>query len=240
MNTKLKNNKDPKEKDKIKASEQESNNIKSRLRNNPNKTKPLYLEEYPDKKAKTKENEIVLSEKEVCRKILDEIKNDEKSILFRQPAIKAFNDKEGKDYYRQQIKEPRDLGNITKKLKSTKYTTKEFHDDLELCWSNALLFNDSETEAYKCAQYLKELSDTLYKKYGLFDFINKNKEEIKNNETNINVNDVNNNNNNKNIVEQPDENKNVINNILINEENKMENKIENKENNDISNNDKNL
>jgi len=244
MNPKPKNNKDQKEKDKIKSLEQESNNIKSRLRQNPNKTRSLYLEEYPDKKPKPKENEIILSEKEVCRKILEEIKNDEKSILFRQPAIKAFNDKEGKDYYRKQIKEPRDLGNITKKLKSTKYTAKEFHDDLELCWTNATTFNDANTEAYQCAVYLKDLSDSLYKKYGLFDFINKskeNKDDIKNNETNVNVNDNNNssinnsiNNNIKNIGEQSDENKNVINNILINEENK----IENKENNDISNNDK--
>ena len=238
MNTKLKTNKDPKEKDKEKRVEQDINDIKSRLRKNPNKTRPLYLEEYPDKKVKPKENSIILSEKEVCRKILEEIKNDEKSILFRQPAIKAFNDKEDKDYYKQQIKEPRDLGNITKKLKSTKYTAKEFHTDLELCWSNATLFNDNSTEAYKCAKYLKDLSDKLYKQYGLFEFINKEKEkekekdEIKNDENNININ--NNINGNNNIDIQKDENKIEIN----NEENKDENKVENKENNDISNNEK--
>ena len=51
MNTKLKTNKDPKEKDKEKRVEQDINDIKSRLRKNPNKTRPLYLEEYPDKKV---------------------------------------------------------------------------------------------------------------------------------------------------------------------------------------------
>ena len=162
-----------------------TNDIRSRLRKNPNKIKPLYLDEYPEKKRKKKESIVSHDEKEVCWKILEILKKDEKSILFRQPAIKAFNDKEDRDYYKQQIKEPRDLGNITKKLKSIKYNAKEFRDDLDLCWSNAILFNDNETEAYKNAEYLKDLCEKLFKEYGLYDFINKENDENKNDNNSV-------------------------------------------------------
>ena len=81
-----------------------TNDIRSRLRKNPNKIKPLYLDEYPEKKRKKKESIVSHDEKEVCWKILEILKKDEKSILFRQPAIKAFNDKEDRDYYKQDKK----------------------------------------------------------------------------------------------------------------------------------------
>ena len=142
------------EKDEEKRNDIEENDIRSRLRKNPNKTKPLYSDEYTDKKNK-KKAAFPQNEKEICKTILDILKKDEKSALFRQPAIKAFTDKEDRDYYKQQIKEPRDLGNITKKLKSTKYSAKEFYEDVELCWSNAQSFNDNETEAYKNAVYMR-------------------------------------------------------------------------------------
>ena len=228
MNAKPKNNKENKEKEKEKTVEEGANDIRSRLRNNPNKIKPLYTEDYIDKKAKEKSNEIPLSEKETCRKILEILKNDEKSILFRQPAIKAFIDKEDKDYYKQQIKEPRDLGNITKKLKSTKYTAKEFHDDLELCWSNALLFNENTTDAYKNAEYLKDLCEKLYKEYKLFDFINK--EQEKNNEKDMEKNKDNTPDNNINKIE---DNKNINNNEMEIEQNEN---INNNIINDVKNN----
>ena len=228
------------EKEEEKRNDKKANDIRSRLRKNPNKTKPLYVEEYHDKKYKGKENEIPPSEKEVCRKILETLKSDNKSILFRQPAIKLFTEKEDKDSYKQQIKEPRDLGNITKKLKSTKYTAKEFHDDLELCWSNALLFNNNDTDAYKDAEYLKDLSDKLYKEYGLFNFINndiekekgkekeleKNKEEIKDSEGNNNSVQSEENKiiNNEPKIENTESNNNIINND--NENNNNETNVE--------------
>ena len=166
------------------------NNIRYRLRKNPNKTKNLYVDELIEKKTKKKgENFSGLSEKDICRTILDIVKKDEKSFLFRQPAIRAFTNQKDKEYYKRTIKEPRDLGGITKKLKTPKYSPKEFYEDMELCWSNAQLFNENNTVVYHDAVYLKELCSKLYKEYGLFDIINKEK-EIESN-TNINSNDSN-------------------------------------------------
>jgi hypothetical protein len=146
---KTENNKANIEKDEEKRTDVETNDIRSRLRKNPNKTKPLYTDEYIDKKNRKKESQTMqANEKEICRTILDILKKDEKSALFRQPAIKAFTDKEDRDYYKQQIKEPRDLGNITKKLKSTKYSAKEFYEDVELCRSNAQLFKPKDITSY--------------------------------------------------------------------------------------------
>ena len=168
------------------ASGKGENDIRSRLRKNPNKTKFLYTDDFSEKKSKKKENSSPLNMKEVCRGILEIIKKDPKSELFRQPAIKSFSDQKDREIYKRRIKEPRDLGYIAKKLKGPNYSAKEFYDDLELCWSNALLFNDNDTEAYHCATYLKELSSKLYKEKGLFDVINKEKEKEK--ETNSNNN----------------------------------------------------
>ena len=192
---KTENNKTNIEKEEDKRNESETNDIKSRLRKNPNKTKPLYIDEYSDKKIKRKEGQVVPpNSKEICRTILDLLKKDEKSALFRQPAIRAFSEKEDKDNYKSQIKEPRDLGNITKKLKATKYKAKEFYEDVELCWSNAIAFNANNTEAYKNAIYMKELSEKLFKEYGLIDIINKEKEDNNNiNTTNVNENETHNN-----------------------------------------------
>ena len=220
------------EKEEDKRNESETNDIKSRLRKNPNKTKPLYIDEYNDKKNKRKESQgVPPNGKEICRTILDILKKDEKSVLFRQPAIKAFSDKENKDYYKEKIKEPRDLGNITKKLKSIKYKAKEFHDDLELCWSNAMSFNEENTEAYKNAVYMKDLCDKLYKEYGLFDIINKEKEfNEKENDNEINID---NNNNDLDNNEKNDNNNINVNNINDN------NNVENNENNVNVNNNEN-
>ena len=168
------------------ASGKGENDIRSRLRKNPNKTKFLYTDDFSDKKSKKKEMSSPLNMKDVCRGILEILKKDPKSELFRQPAIKSFSDQKDREIYKRRIKEPRDLGYIAKKLKGPNYSAKEFYDDLELCWSNALLFNDNDTEAYHCATYLKELSSKLYKEKGLFDVINKEKEKEK--ETNSNNN----------------------------------------------------
>ena len=216
------------EKEEDKRNESEPNDIKSRLRKNPNKTKSLYLDEYNDKKNKKKESQVVPpNEKEICRTILEILKKDEKSALFRLPAIRAFSEKKNKDLYKERIKEPRDLGNITKKLKSYKYKAKEFHEDVELCWSNAMSFNENHTEAYKNAEYMKDLCDKLYKEYGLFDIINKEKENKKNeNETNNICNDISNDEKNEENNEKEKSNEN-------NDKNN-----ENSNNNNINNNKK--
>ena len=48
------NNKSNVEKEEEKRNEAEANDIRSRLRKNPNKTKPLYADEYTDKKNRKK------------------------------------------------------------------------------------------------------------------------------------------------------------------------------------------
>ena len=158
---------------------EEENDIRSRLRKNPNKTKLLYTDDFNAPKSKKKNDNSSMGEKDICRSILEIIKKDEKSALFRQPAIRAFIDPEDKEYYKRQIKEPRDLGYITKKLRLNDYTPKNFYDDLELCWSNAILFNENNTEAYQYAIYLKGMAHKLYKEKGLIDILNKGKESKK-------------------------------------------------------------
>ncbi len=235
---KTENNKTNIEKEEDKRNESETNDIKSRLRKNPNKTKPLYIDEYSDKKIKRKEGQVVPpNSKEICRTILDLLKKDEKSALFRQPAIRAFSEKEDKDNYKSQIKEPRDLGNITKKLKATKYKAKEFYEDVELCWSNAIAFNANNTEAYKNAIYMKELSEKLFKEYGLIDIINKEKEDNNNiNTTNLNENETHNNEIN---IENKEKNENKINKgnnefKQPNKPNKIKSKLINKDKNELN------
>ena len=71
------------EKDEEKRTDVETKDIRSRLRKNLNKTKPLYIDEYTDKKNRKKESQIMqANEKEICRTILDILKKDEKSALF--------------------------------------------------------------------------------------------------------------------------------------------------------------
>lgn len=214
------------------------NNIRYRLRKNPNKTKNLYVDELIEKKTKKKgENSSGLSEKDICRTILDIVKKDEKSFLFRQPAIRAFTNQKDKEYYKRTIKEPRDLGGITKKLKTPKYSPKEFYEDMELCWSNAQLFNENNTVVYHDAVYLKDLCNKLYKEYGLFDIINKEK-EIESN-TNINSNDSNsindkNKNENKDNKSNESRTKDKSENISINSNKTISNDTESYNNNDSS------
>ena len=189
------------------------NDIRSRLRKNPNKTKHLYTDELNEKKTKKKSDTTSPpNEKEICRAILEIVKKDEKSFLFRQPAIRAFTTQKDKEYYKKQIKEPRDLGGITKKLKMPKYSAKEFYEDMELCWSNAQLFNENSTEVYQNAVYLKDLCNKLYKEKGLFDIINKEKEREKEKEKEIDSNTNNNTNESNTSFNEKNEN--------INKENK--------------------
>ena len=151
------------------------NNIRNKLRKNPNKTKLLYTDYLFGSKGK-----ISTKDKEICLSIIEKIKKDEKSYLFRQPAVRSFLEQKDKEYYRAHIKEPRDLGYITKKLNNANdYTVKEFHRDLELCWSNAISINERDTEAYKYAVYFKDFCNKLYKEKGLFQIIEKENEREK-------------------------------------------------------------
>jgi hypothetical protein len=203
------------------------NDIRSRLRKNPNKTKFLYTDDLGEKKSKKKDILSPINIKETCRAILETIKKDPKSELFRQPAIKSFIDQKDKEYYKKKIKEPRDLGYIAKKLKTPTYSAKEFYDDLELCWSNALLFNDTDTEAYQCATYLKDLSDKLYKENNFTEIINKEKEKETNSNNNASSNaNTNDSVNTPNKIQSKASNKNNNNKKDTNKNNKDNEKSE--------------
>ena len=65
-----------------------------------------------------------MNEKDICKTILDIVKKDEKSFLFREPAVRAFSSQKDRDYYKRTIKEPRDLGGISKKLKNRRVWAK--------------------------------------------------------------------------------------------------------------------
>lgn len=167
----------------------DENDIHSKLRKNPNKTKFLYTDYLWSKSKISQKN------KEICFSILEKIKKDEKAYLFRLPAIRSFLEPADKEFYKSKIKEPRDLSYITKKLNnSMDYTVKEFHRDLELCWSNAISFNDYNTEAHQNALYFKEVCKKLYKEKGLLQIIEKENEREKENEkkeTNSNISSIN-------------------------------------------------
>ena len=181
----------------IQSSMSKENDIKNRLRKNHNKKKIANSDEFVQKKTKKVSGTYW---RDPCKEILDKLKKDEKAALFRHPAVRSFAKQEDKEYYKEQIKEPRDLGTITKKLKHENYTPKDFKNDIELCWSNALTFNESDTEVYHCAEYLKEFSDKLFKEKSFNEILEKYNNEKENNnnadEKDMNTNDNSNNNTN--------------------------------------------
>ncbi|KAI9888397.1 MAG: Transcriptional activator spt7 [Vezdaea aestivalis] len=75
---------------------------------------------------------------EAAEKVLNELKaHTEHSSAF----LARVNKKDAHDYYNI-IKQPMDLGTMTKKLKSVAYKSKkEFVDDIQLIWSNCLKYN---------------------------------------------------------------------------------------------------
>ena len=186
----------------IQSSLSKENDIKNRLRKNINKKKVSNSDDLAQKKIKKVSGSYW---REPCKEILETLKKDEKAALFRHPAVRSFAKQEDKEFYKEQIKEPRDLGTITKKLKYENYTPKDFRNDIELCWSNALTFNESDTEVYHYAEYLKELSDKLFKEKGFEEILEKYNNEKENNNmddkdmiTNDNTNNSNNNSNDSN------------------------------------------
>ena len=157
-----------------------TNDIRSRLRKNPNKTKLLYTDDFTEKKNKQKKTtDLPSNSLEIAKNILEELKQDEKSSLFRQPAKRSLENEKDRSIYSSKIAEPRDLGTITKKIKSKKYSLKEFFDDLELCWSNAEKFNDENSEAFANAKYMRELTHKLFKEKNVLDLVFNTKNSVK-------------------------------------------------------------
>jgi len=161
------------------------NTIKSRLRKNPKKAQMLYS--ITDLNEHENTNKLQDLDFQNLKNILEIIKNNPKSIYFRQSAIRMLYTKRDKEYYKSLIPHPQDLGNITKKLNHKKYKSyQEFYDDLNLIWDNAQSFNEDSSEVYKDAEYMRDFIDDLFKEKKIYDKVEHedsiNEENIENNE----------------------------------------------------------
>ncbi|KAH0552954.1 hypothetical protein GP486_006849 [Trichoglossum hirsutum] len=111
--------------EKVRASDMELRNLMSEVRKN---------------RSKWADEERVGQEElyEAADKVLSELKaHTEHSTAF----LSRVNKREAPDYYNV-IKNPMDLGTMTKKLKQHAYKSKqEFVDDLNLIWANCLRYN---------------------------------------------------------------------------------------------------
>ena len=164
------------------------NPMKNRLRNNAQKilTNQTPLNQKSD----------LLSEQnyKIIQIILEKVKKHEKSANFRQAAIRCFQDPRDREYYKSIIKNPEDLGHITKKLNSKKYTNiQQFYDDLTQIWKNAQTFNQRGTLNYRDSMYMSKYVDKLFQENNLYDKLSfKKDKDINNiNITNIEQNDIN-------------------------------------------------
>ena len=175
----------------------ESDSIKQKQKKNNHKKKISNSDDTISEKVK---KASISFWKEPCREILETLKKDKRSAFFRAPAVKSFISHKDKEFYKIQIKEPRDLGTITKKINGDNYSPKEFYNDIELCWSNAKKFNEEDTQVYNDAIYLKNLSDKLFKEKNIEEIIEKYNTEKDNfnsmTEDKENMNDNTNNSNN--------------------------------------------
>ncbi|KAL9106969.1 MAG: hypothetical protein Q9227_008092 [Pyrenula ochraceoflavens] len=96
---------------------------------------------------------------EAAEKVLNELKAmSEHSSAF----LTKVNKRDAPDYYNI-IKQPMDLGTMTKKLKQTAYKSKkEFVDDLNLIWNNCLRYNaNPEHFLRKHALYMRKETEKL-------------------------------------------------------------------------------
>ncbi|KAL3900095.1 MAG: hypothetical protein SGCHY_001569 [Lobulomycetales sp.] len=65
------------------------------------------------------------------------------------PFLNRVSKKDAPDYY-DIIKSPMDLGTMTKKLKNMQYSSKkDFADDLNLIWSNCMIYNSHPDNVYR-------------------------------------------------------------------------------------------
>ena len=170
------------------------NDIKSRLRKNPQRTQILYSIDELEKLTKPELSELQDTDIQIIKNILEKIKSNPKSLFFRQSAIRMFNTKKDKEYYKSIISHPQDLGNITKKLNHNKYNSyQEFYDDLNLIWDNAQLFNEDNAEVYKDADVMRKYTNKIFQENNLYDKVDHiekiGNKENENNDTHTDNND---------------------------------------------------
>ena len=89
--------------------------------------------------------------------VLDQLKKEPKAQIF----LTRVSKKVAPNYF-DVIKNPMDLATMTKKLPLYR-DTKQFHADLDLIWSNCLLYNKAEYYI-DCATEMKAIADSLMKK----------------------------------------------------------------------------
>lgn len=83
---------------------------------------------------------------EACEKVLTDLKNYTEHST---PFLSKVNKRDAPDYY-EVIKEPMDLGTVSKKLKNFQYKNKrEFGNDLYLIYENCLIYNSDPSNEYR-------------------------------------------------------------------------------------------
>ena len=147
------------------------NEIRSRLRKNPKKTVLLYSQEdlnkYEKKKNKTDLNDDELN---LMKSIIEKLKFHPKSLYFKNPAVRQLDTKKLKEEYKAIIPHPMDLGTSLRKVNKNKYNTfQEFYDDLNLIWDNAQIYNESGSEVYEHAEFMRGYMEEIFKENDLDD-----------------------------------------------------------------------
>ncbi|KAF9516558.1 hypothetical protein BS47DRAFT_654968 [Hydnum rufescens UP504] len=95
--------------------------------------------------------------KNKLQKLIKKAPKDAEGNLFSNPFLVLPNKKEWPDYYRL-IEKPIAFDAIFKKLKKKMYpTTADFVSDVELLFSNALLFNEDQSPVWIAAQTLRPM-----------------------------------------------------------------------------------
>ncbi|KAI9264766.1 hypothetical protein BY458DRAFT_513918 [Sporodiniella umbellata] len=83
---------------------------------------------------------------EACDKVLTDLKNYTEHSM---PFLNKVSKREAPDYF-DVIKNPMDLGTVTKKMKNLNYRSKkEFGDDLYLIYDNCLMYNTNSASEYR-------------------------------------------------------------------------------------------
>ena len=149
--------------EKVKASDQELRNLMVEVKKNRSKWA---------NEDKVGQEELY----EAAEKVLIDIKSNTE---HSQPFLQKVNKKDAPDYYHSKsnsfkcgfkaltiatvIKEPMDLGAMTKKLRQLAYKSKaEFVKDLNLIWSNCMRYNDKPGHfLLKHAEAMKKMSERL-------------------------------------------------------------------------------
>ena len=82
---------------------------------------------------------------ESCDKVLEDLKNLKQHSF---PFLQRVARREAPDYF-DVVKNPMDLGTISKKLRSSSYKSKaSFMRDLDLIWDNCFFYNSDPVQPY--------------------------------------------------------------------------------------------